>query len=229
MKFEVPFDAPRNIFQVFAVFPGHYYLLDPGPVSGYHLFLDAAYFQNPATKRDLPRHGHIAAGRNVGQGRDDGCRNSYTGGWPVFVNVPFGDVDMNIQFLIKTFFQAQSLPARTDIGIRGFGRLFHDFTQLACQLDITLTGHQGYFYKQYVSPCFSPGQTGTHTYFIFFLCKCLRETGGAQETADIYNGYTFADLFLFGNVSGQFAADFGQVALQIPDTGLPGITLNHFL
>src|SRR5713226_1282943 len=123
-----------NLLQVAPVVVRRHDLGQPGPMRRQHLLLQPADRHHPATQRDLAGHAQGMVDRPAGERRNNRRGHRDARARPVLGHRACWHVDVHVAIDERVVTaKAQRSAARSRIGERGLGRLFHDVAELSGQ------------------------------------------------------------------------------------------------
>ena len=138
-------------------------------------------------------------------------------------------MQVNIVFLEIVLLHAVIRCNRTHIGQCNLRRLLHDIAHLTRHLQHAFARHDIDLDLQCIAADARPRQTA-HDTDLCLISGCIEEDFLASQIM-IQIPLCHADrrFLLLQHLSGCLAADIANPALQIPDSGFPGVAVNHFL
>ena len=174
-----------------------------------------------AAEGDFAGHGEFGADRNVGQGGNHGGDHRYACRRAVLGNRASGNVDMHIGLLIEVGIEAQFDRIRPDPGQRGLRGLLHHVAHLAGDREMPSALGDVCLDEQDVAANGRPSQTDHDARpfhaLLYFLFKLeLRRT---QQFNHHFGRYGQPRHFSFQDAPGMFAADAGNLALEVANAG----------
>src|SRR3990172_13382663 len=150
-----------------------------------------------------------------------------TGGRPVLWNGAFGDVNVDVHAAVEFPLQAKQVASRADITHGRLRRFLHHIAQFSSEGQAAFAIHQRGFGGQNLAAYFSPCETGGQTDFVVLLRNRIAELDDAEIFTDIVRSDDdFNFLAAFDHFAGHFAADVGDLPLQVADAGLAGVGLD---
>ena len=223
MKGDLVFHRFRDILEVLLVGLGQNDLPDAGPMGRQDLLLDPAHRQHLAAQGDFPGHGEVLFYLATGKQRHEGREHGYPRRRPVLGDGTGRHVDVQVAVVEKILLDAQGLGVGADEAQRRGGRLLHHVPQLAGEGQILVALHGGGLDKEQAAAHRRPGQPHGHPGGQGALGGFGDELDRPQVAVKVVD----ADLgrldFPPGHPSGHPAADGGDFALEVAQSGFPGI------
>jgi len=192
-------------------------------------FFQAADWKNTAPNGDFTGHGDVAPDRGSGQRRDDRSTDGYAGGRPVFRHGAFREMDVDVFCLVeigRKMIKGRSGTNVTHGSIDGF---LHHIAEITSQLQFSCPVNHIDLDIQRLSAHARPGKTRYKTDLIGGRHFIGQKLSGSQIFVEIAARHGQPLGRIVGNKANRaFAADAGQFAFQISDTGFSCIAGNDF-
>ena len=136
-------------------------------------------------KCDLTSHGQIIRERLLGEGGNRcGC-HGYARGRAVFWGGAFGDMNMNIDFVIEIGLQPQTPRPGSHIAHSSLGRFLHHLAELAGHGELAGTRHRATSTMSSSPPTSVQAKSCRHADLLLFLFSPMPELGNSEEFADM--------------------------------------------
>ena len=227
-KIQLLTDGLINFLQIPFVVLGNQHRSDSMTKRCHGFLLQSADSQNTAPNGNLAGHGHIPTDGNACQRGNQGGAHRYARRWTILGNSALGEMDMNILCFIEVWAYPQLLSIGADIAHSSVDGFLHYIAQVASKLQFSGAIHHIDLNFQSFPANSSPGKSCNQPHLICTRKPIWQILTNAQKTFQISTGNRDA----LGSIRRQqlhigFPTNLPKTALQVPNTGLPGVAGNN--